>query len=209
MSVVIGIFVFAFCLYVLSIAGHMTGLIIDTSVLVLVICLVRALFRRRIHAGVMYSLWGLVALRFFAAPVLALFGRLGYFQELFGMGAVNPLNAGVDAIRGWTGTAPAQMVGNMPARADLLAVSLPAWFWPMWLAGVLCFYLWSVYVNEKFRRQLFDNRIRIPVPECRYPVYKVPGILSPCVMRVNGKVGIYLTETAADKEERREYVLAH
>lgn len=223
MGTVIVIFISVCVLYVLSMTSHMMGLIIDTSVLIALICLIRALFRRHIHAGVMYSLWGLVALRFFATPLLSLIGQRFYFQGVFEMGAVNPLNSGVDAICRWLApnqvqvasgntqalSGSAQAIGNTPARVDLLAVSLPAWFWIVWIAGVLFVYLWSVYVNEKFRRQLFDERIRVSVPECRYPVYKVPDIISPCVMRVNGKVGIYLTEAVAEDDEKREYALAH
>ncbi|MCM1244571.1 MAG: M56 family metallopeptidase [Roseburia sp.] len=214
-TLIVAIFAaFMLCvLWVLSMIGNMTSMIIDTSILVILICLVRRLFRGKVSACAINSLWGLVVLRYLAAPLWLHLGRRGgSFQKLFPTSAVNTINSGVNAVRGWT--APEQLSvidGSSPVRIDLFALSLPVWFFVLWIAGVIVVYLWSVYVNEKFRRQLFDNRITVQVPEseCPYPVYKVPGIISPCVMRVRGKAGIYLTEEAAEDEEMREYVLVH
>ena len=196
-------------LWVLSVVNNMTGMILDTSLLVILVCLIRLVFRKYIRAGVMYSLWGLVAIRFIGVPVFSLIGNI--FQELFQTSAVNVINSGADVVRKWVAPAQGQVsVGEVaPARVDLLALSPPGWFFCVWIVGIIVVYLWSVFVNEKFRHKLFDERVTISVPDCRYPVYRVPGIISPCVMRVNGKKGIYLTEEVAEDKEKREYVLAH
>lgn len=190
--------------------SNMTSIIIDTSILVMLICFVRWVFRGRISARAVNSLWGLVTLRYFAAPFFSELEGLTYFQRFFRTSAVNTINSGVNEVRKWVTPQDIQSLdGSSPVRVDLYALSLPFWFFVLWIAGAIAVYLWSVYVNEKFRRWLFDNRITVRVPECPYPVYKVPGIVSPCVMRVKGKIGIYLTEETAEDGEKREYVLAH
>lgn len=194
----------------ISMMSNMTSMILDTSVLVLLICFVRWMFRGRMSARAADSLWGLVVLRYFATPIFSGLGRLAFFQRFFGTSAVNVVNSGVNGVRRLAGQEQFQnMDGSGPVRFDLFALSLPVWFFVLWIVGVAAVYLWTTYVNEKFRRQLFDHRITVRVPECPYPVYKVPGIISPCVMRVRGKAGIYLTEEVAEDEEKREYVLAH
>lgn len=194
----------------ISMISNMMSTIIDTSVLVLLICFVRWMFRGRMSARAVDSLWGLVVLRYFATPIFSELGSLTLFQRFFGTSAVNIINSGVNGVRKWGTQEQFQgLDGSSPVRFDLFALSLPAWFFVLWIAGVLAVYLWSVYVNEKFRRWLFDNRITVNVTESRYVVYKVPGIISPCVMRVKGKIGIYLTEETAEDGEKREYVLAH
>lgn len=196
-------------LWVLSVVNNMTGMVLDMSALVIMICLIRLLFRKHIRAGVMYSLWGLVAVRFIGVPIFSLLGSV--FQKLFRTSTVNVINFGADQVREWIAPAGGQMAleGVAPARVNLLAFSAPGWFLVIWFLGIIIVYVWSVYVNEKFRHKLFDERITISMPDCRYPVYKVPGIISPCVMRVKGKKGIYLTEEVAEDKEKREYVLAH
>lgn len=209
-STLFGIVILLGVYWPLSIMSNMTSMIIDTSILVILICFVRWVFRGRMSARAMNSLWGLVVLRYFATPILSGLGQGTYFHGLFRTSAVNTINAGVNEVRKWVAPEQLQSLdGSSPVRVDLFALSLPVWFFALWIAGVIAVYLWSVYVNEKFRRWLFDNRITVRVPECKCPVYKVPGIISPCVMRVKGKAGIYLTEDAAEDGEKREYVLVH
>lgn len=194
----------------ISMMSNMTSTIIDTSMLVLLICFVRRMFRGRMSARAVNSLWGLVVLRYFATPIFSVLGKWTLFQRFFETSAVNMINSGVNGVHKWVAQEQFQSLdGSSPVRFDLFALSLPAWFFVLWIVGVIAVYLWSVYVNERFRRWLFDNRITVKVPESPYLVYKVPGIISPCVMRVRGKVGIYLTEEAAENEEKRKYVLAH
>lgn len=210
MGFLFGIVVLIGIFWPISMMSNMTSTIIDTSMLVILICFVRWIFRGRMSAGAINSLWGLVVLRYFATPILSGLGQRTDFQKLFKTSAVNTINAGVNEVRRWVAPEQLQSLdGSSPVRVDLFALSLPVWFFALWVAGVIVVYLWSVYVNEKFRRWLFDNRITVRVPECKYPVYKVPGIISPCVMRVRGKAGIYLTEDAAEDREKREYVLVH
>lgn len=211
MGVLFSIIILFGIFWPISMMSNMTSTIIDTSVLVLLICFVRRIFRDRMSARAVNSLWGLIVLRYFATPIFSVLGKWTCFQRFFGTSAVNAINSGVNEVRKWTASGQIHgMDGSSPVRFDLFALSLPAWFFVLWIVGVIAVYLWSVYVNEKFRRWLFDNRITVKVPESSYPVvYKVPGIISPCVMRVRGKVGIYLTEEAAEDEEKRKYVLAH
>lgn len=210
MAFLFGIIIILGVFWPISMMSNMTSMIIDTSILVILISLVRWIFKGRISASAIDSLWGLVALRYFATPILSELGEWSCFQGLFRTSAVNTINSGINEVRKWTAPEQLQSIdGSSPVRVDLFALSLPVWFFALWIAGVIAVYLWSVYVNEKFRRWLYDNRITVRVPECPYLVYQVPGIISPCVMRVRGKVGIYLTEQTAEDGEKREYVLAH
>lgn len=209
MTVLFVMILFVCVLWPISMVINMTSTIIDTSILVILICLVRRIFRDRVSASAIHALWGLVVLRYFAAPIWSAWSALGGTSSQK-FSAVNTINSGINAVRGWVVPEQLQrMDGTTPVRVDLFALSLPAWFFVLWIAGVIVVYFWSVYVNEKFRRYLFDNRVTLWELECKYPVYKVPGIISPCVMRVRGKAGIYLTEEVAEDEEKQKYVLMH
>lgn len=209
MEVLVGAVILPGIIYLLAITDYMAVTMLDISVLVLFLCVIRILFRKRIRGELMYSLWILVPIRFLCSPLLTAFRNLVVGRNI---PDVNITDSSFIIFQNMVQSVQTdvKMVSEVePVRLDLRAVSLPVWFWGMWALGIVVVYLWSVYVNETFRHRLFEQRIRVTVEGCRYPVYKVPEIASSCVMKVNGKKGIYLTEAVAEDEERREYVLTH
>ncbi|MCH5266377.1 MAG: M56 family metallopeptidase [Lachnospiraceae bacterium] len=171
-------------LFLYALGCNMVMIFFEIGLLVLLLSMVRILFGRHIRASVMYALWGLVPLQFI-------------FSFFFTMGLRKPFLA-----------QSFQEGDIMPVKINLAALHIPWWLFGIWFFGSLAVYAWLSYVNEKFRRQLFDTRITLPVP-APWPVYQVPGLSSSCVMRVKGKKGIYLTERTAADEEKLPYVLAH
>lgn len=194
-------------IYLLAVTDQMAATMLDLSVLVLFLYVIRILFRKRISGELMYSLWVLIPIRLLGGPLLKVLRSLLERQDNI---VVNATDRGLELFQNIIQSGNETLVSGVePVRLDLRAVSLPVWFWCVWAVGIAAVYLWSVYVNETFRHRLFEQRIRITVEGCQYQVYKVPGIASSCVMKVNGEKGIYLTETVAEDEEKREYVLTH
>lgn len=210
MEVLIAVVFLPGIIYLLAVTDYMAVTMLDISVLVLFLCIIRILFRKKIRGELMYSLWILVPIRFLCSPFLTAIRNLVEWRN---NPDINLTDSSFGIIQNMFRSVQSENVkllsGVEPVRLDLRAISLPIWFWCVWALGIAVVYLWSVYVNETFRHRLFEQRIRVVVEGCQYPVYKVPGIASSCVMKVNGKKGIYLTETVAEDEEKREYVLTH
>ena len=55
-------------IYLLAVTDYMTVTMLDISVLVLFLCIIRILFRKKIRGELMYSLWILVPIRFLCSP---------------------------------------------------------------------------------------------------------------------------------------------
>ena len=199
---------FALLLLMLNVVESMVFTVIETGAMVLLICLIRLLFRKHIRAGVMNVLWLLIAIRFFASTLFTEGIRFGISDKL---GALNLTNSGADVLERWINPLQEQIREGevLPIKTNLAAIHLPWWFWGLWIAGVVAVYVWSTCVNERFRRKLFNTRVGMEVPGCRYSIYKVTDLMSPCVMTVKGKKGIYLTERVAGDEKMLRYVLAH
>lgn len=185
--------------------------LIESSVLILLVCVVRILFRKVIRSERLYMLWLIVLFRLL--PVIPiLFTFLGDFK----INVLNIMNKGInhvtDSINNWQqsgNTASVTISSTGPARFDISVYSIPWYIIMIWILGTLAILLWFSHVNEKFRRELWEKRVRLDILECDYPVYVVPDLVSPCVFQVRGEKAIYLTEKVANDKSRREMVLVH
>lgn len=181
----------------------MWSMIVGSSALIMMLVLMHTFLRGRIRASVLYGFWILVPIRLFVFPVLEFF--FGEFLNHFRFSAVR----GADQLVQWAavsrGTVDPSV--SVPARADLASLRMPWQFWVVWFLGFAGMAAWGFWVNERFRRKLFDTRVYLGV-KGNYKIYKVPELISPCIFKVKGEKGIYLTEEAAE-EKRREYVIAH
>ena len=208
----------------------MLQVILTSSVLILVLLLLRRVLRGRVSLRLQYALWVLVAVRLLV-PVS------------FGNSAVSVLNALPDSPASYvpfTGDlgpvspeapssgqpSPAANVGAEPETAspDLSAVpqapsqeelpantaafSLSQLLVPVWLAGVIVMALWFLGVNWTFRRKLRAKARRVELPGCPLPVFVAEGIPSPCLVGLV-RPAVYLTSACLDDPARLRHVLAH
>lgn len=194
--------------------GLTLQMIVSESVIILGILIARKIFRGRIHASVIHGLWGLLVLRLFLV-IPAFF---------VGTGAMPNCSWSVDRVADAVISSVANLeqrdgdvwkdMGEEPVRFDLTQVEISTWLQIIWLAGTAVFCLVFSFLNEHFRRKLFDTRVKVEVPDCPYPVYMVPDAESqtasvPCVARVRREKAIYLSEEVAKDKEKRKYVIAH
>lgn len=189
--------------------GLSLQMLVSVTVLILGILLARVFLRGKICAVMLHGLWFLVLLRMFACFLFCF--------SVTGTGPDSPwsINRAINVVVSQVAEleerdgAPWNEMEVEPTRFDLSTVELPWWIVTIWVTGTVLFCLVFSFLNERFRRKIFNTRVRIKVPDCPYPVYKVPEIPSPCVVNIRRQKGIYLTEKVAEDEDKRKYVLAH
>ncbi len=186
----------------------MLEILISSSVLIVVLTLLRVILRGRIRARVQYALWVLVALRLlvpvslFSAPVSA-------------AAVAAPLEKQIEAYsseRRVTVEYPVTM-GRAPdtgevvhavARDSVEPLDVLRW---VWYGGMALTGAWFCYVNLRMAWRLRRNREILSV-DSPLPVYVAQGLASPCLFGLV-KPAIYLTEQAASDGEQARQVVAH
>ncbi|MDO4315454.1 MAG: M56 family metallopeptidase [Oscillospiraceae bacterium] len=208
----------------------MRDILVTSSVLILVLLILRQVFRKTISRRVQYALWGLVLVRLLVPvslpamehnvltttePVRAQFSQQLEQQEIYIPTNREPLAEHPDA----PDLAP-QLA--MPASSSQVWVieddetavqyqklapsDLLRWVWYTGTAVMAC---WLVISNFRFWRKLCKVRIPYSIEGCKHPVYLVEsGLPSPCLFGLF-RPAIYLTPAAASTPESLRHVLAH
>ena len=78
----------------------------------------------------------------------------------------------------------------------------------VWCAGMAVMAAWFLFTNLRFARKLRRNRIPYPVEGCKYPVYLVQGLPSPCLFGLF-RPAVYLTPASVESPETLRHVLTH
>ena len=78
----------------------------------------------------------------------------------------------------------------------------------VWYAGMLIVGAWFLFTNLRFARALRKARTPYRVEGCRYPVYLVSALPSPCLFGVL-RPAVYLNEKALQSPDALRFVLAH
>ena len=205
----------------------MTEWSITSSLLILIVLLVRRLFRGKLSLRVQYALWLVVLLRLLVPGTVAQTGLsvLNYLPRLGaevsqatvtapapadGGGAMQ-INPAGPAESGETvlPSAPAE-----PAEGGEAVPPAPAplpWrsvLKGVWLAGVAAVAAALVLSNLRFYLRLRRVRRPYPVPGMELPVYTAPGLPSPCLYGFP-RPAVYLTPAAAEDPSVLGHVLAH
>lgn len=209
----------------------MISTVVTSSVLILVVIALRAIFRGKVSSRIQYALWGLVLLRallpfsLFASPVSIMnavnpaavaSGVWESFasntENLSGAKAVaNTSNtyfqdaADREAANSYNKTALDRTPGNKPDGTEkkLTAAARAVWLWGMAVVS-----LWFILINIRFYLKLRKLRKPFAAPDCRLPVYVADQLPSPCLFGLF-RPGIYLTPKAVKDEETVRHVLAH
>ena len=213
----------------------MAETLITSSVIILMLCAIRILFKGRIRPTVQYGLWGIAAARLALPcfyPVIRWFGSLQSPWSI--MNAAAPL-ADRLAVRAHAVTVPSGAVPVNPGQLGAVHAGLenaaanpgPAlisgaeqaglsgWivlFLGIWIAGSILLFLWLSAVHIHMGKRLMKQRTPYegPVPAwSAVPVYWAGDIPTPCYFVYFGKKGIYLPERLQNDPEAARHVVVH
>ena len=213
----------------------MAETLITSSVIILMLCAIRILFKGRIRPTVQYGLWGIAAARLALPcfyPVIRWFGSLQSPWSI--MNAAAPL-ADRLAVRAHAVTVPSGAVPVNPGQLGAVhaglenaaanpgtslisgaeQAGLSGWivlFLGIWIAGSILLFLWLSVVHIHMGKRLMKQRTPYegPVPAwSAVPVYWAGDIPTPCYFVYFGKKGIYLPERLQNDPEAARHVVVH
>ena len=199
--------------------------LITSSVLIIGVCLLRVLLKGKTSPGLLYAVWGIVALRLVMPWFVPVFGWLGRMKSSLSVmnaaevirehavtGTVleplaNNLSTGVVTQANLDGLATAGRAVTKSAAVDWQLVILM-----IWGVGGLLLFVWMVCTNLHFARRLFYSRERYHGDTeglTELPVYCVPFLKSPCFLVYLRDRAIYIPKEMAGDRDRLRHVLVH
>lgn len=210
----------------------MKEILLTSSVLILALLALRRLFRRTISRRMQYTLWALVLVRLLVPlNVGTLAHNVLSAAESVQTAVEKRLETPVLYMQDGTERHPAQLLSGEESQGDpqsppsdaaqsapadeysivtptYRAVALSEALTYVWYAGMLIVGAWFLFTNLRFARALRKARTPYSVEGCRYPVYLVSALPSPCLFGVL-RPAIYLNNAAAASPELLRFVLAH
>ena len=210
----------------------MKEILLTSSVLILALLALRQLFRRTVSRRMQYALWLLVLARLLV-PVNV--GTLAH-NVLSAAAPVQTvveerLDTPVLYVQDGTERRPAQLLPGKESQGEPLSppsgaahsapadeyytvtptyrtVTLSEALTYVWYAGMAGVGAWFLFTNLRFARALRRTRTPYRVEGCRYPVYLVSALPSPCLFGVL-RPAVYLNEKALQSPDALRFVLAH
>lgn len=206
--------------------------LLTSSVLILALLALRRLFRRTISRRMQYTLWALVLVRLLVPlNVGTLAHNVLSAAEPVQTAVEKRLETPVLYMQDGTERHPAQLLSGEESQGDpqsppsdaaqsspsdeysivtptYRAVAFSEALTYVWYAGMLIVGAWFLFTNLRFARALRKARTPYSVEGCRYPVYLVSALPSPCLFGVL-RPAIYLNNAAAASPELLRFVLAH
>lgn len=198
----------------------MTQILISSSVLIVVLALLRKLLRGKVSFRLQYALWLLVALRLLVPVPI---GQSDYSVTSLSSSQTQTAQRFLDRPlpKAAPQSAPQKPLGQPaspnPAGAQMAQpvpqervqdVTVGQVLKLVWLLGVGCMVIWFFAVNLRFRRRARKNAQWIPLQEFPLPVYLTTNIPSACLVGLF-RPRVYLTEEAAQDDRTMRHVLTH
>ena len=210
----------------------MKEILLTSSVLILALLALRQLFRRTVSRRMQYALWLLVLVRLLV-PVNV--GTLAHnvlsAAEPVQAVVEERLDTPVLYVQDGTERRPAQLLPGKESQGEpqsppsdaahsapadeyytvtptYRTVTLSEALTYVWYAGMLIVGAWFLFTNLRFARALRKARTPYRVEGCRYPVYLVSALPSPCLFGVL-RPAVYLNEKALQSPDALRFVLAH
>ena len=200
----------------------MIEILLSSSVLILVLAILRLVLRDKISARLQYALWLLVLVRllvpvsFFRSPLTVAEAAAPVTDRMSSRLTLTEVEVGdftqqtalrlIDlGIRPET----AELVSNTPTEGPVFrwTVTLRYVVRLVWYAGMVVMAVWFLFVNLRLLQRLKRNR-RPYAPGEKPPVYVADGIPSPCLFGLFDPV-IYLTEQGAADPVQARQIVAH
>lgn len=210
----------------------MKEILLTSSVLILALLALRQLFRRTVSRRMQYALWLLVLVRLLV-PVNV--GTLAH-NVLSAAAPVQAvveerLDTPVLYVQDGTERRPAQLLPGKEPQGEPLSppsdaaqsapadeyytvtptyrtVTLSEALTYVWYAGMAGVGAWFLFTNLRFARAMRKARTPYRIEGCRYPVYLVSALPSPCLFGVL-RPAVYLNEKALQSPDALRFVLAH
>lgn len=210
----------------------MKEILLTSSALILALLALRQLFRRTVSRRMQYALWLLVLVRLLV-PVNV--GTLAH-NVLSAAAPVQTaveerLDTPVLYVQDGTERRPAQLLPGKESQGDpqsppsdaaqsapadeyytvtptYRTVTLSEALTYVWYAGMAGVGAWFLFTNLRFARALRKARTPYRVEGCRYPVYLVSALPSPCLFGVL-RPAVYLNEKALQNPDALRFVIAH
>ena len=210
----------------------MKEILLTSSALILALLALRQLFRRTVSRRMQYALWLLVLVRLLV-PVNV--GTLAH-NVLSAAAPVQAvveerLDTPVLYVQDGTERRPAQLLPGKDSQGEpqsppsgaaqaapadeyytvtptYRTVTLSEALTYVWYAGMAGVGAWFLFTNLRFARALRKARTPYRVEGCRYPVYLVSALPSPCLFGVL-RPAVYLNEKALQSPDALRFVLAH
>lgn len=210
----------------------MKEILLTSSVLILALLALRQLFRRTVSRRMQYALWLLVLVRLLV-PLNV--GTLAH-NVLSAAAPVQTvveerLDTPVLYVQDGTERRPAQLLPGKESQGDpqsppsdaaqsapadeysivtptYRTVTLSEALTYVWYAGMAGVGAWFLFTNLRFARALRKARTPYRVEGCRYPIYLVSALPSPCLFGVL-RPAVYLNEKALQSPDALRFVLAH
>ena len=208
----------------------MTECIVTSSLLIVVLIVLRFLFRGKISRRLQYALWGLVLLRLmlpfslFESPISVMnavnktqivnsIPDIQIYSDMIRNSELTPEearavgNGNLHEIQGYPAGSGYEHLRNY-IFTDSLDVVLGRILKSIWLIGGIAVGLWFVCINLLFYGKLRRTREAHSAENCRLPVYVTGHVVSPCLFGIFRPV-IYLTPKAAANDIRTAHALTH
>ena len=210
----------------------MKEILLTSSALILALLALRQLFRRTISRRMQYALWALVLVRLLVPlNVGTLAHNVLSAAEPVQAVVEERLDTPVLYVQDGTERRPAQLLPGKESQGEPLSppsdaaqsapadeyytvtptyrtVTLSEAFTYVWYAGMAGVGAWFLFTNLRFARALRKARTPYRVEGCRYPVYLVSALPSPCLFGVL-RPAVYLNEKALQSPDALRFVLAH
>ena len=210
----------------------MKEILLTSSALILALLALRRLFRRTVSRRMQYALWLLVLVRLLV-PVNV--GTLAHnvlsAAEPVQAVVEERLDTPVLYVQDGTVRRPSQLLPGKESQGEPLSppsdaaqiapadeyytvtptyrtVTLSEALTYVWYAGMAGVGAWFLFTNLRFARALRKARTPYRVEGCRYPVYLVSALPSPCLFGVL-RPAVYLNEKALQSPDALRFVLAH
>lgn len=210
----------------------MKEILLTSSALILALLALRQLFRRTVSRRMQYALWLLVLVRLLV-PVNV--GTLAHnvlsAAEPVQAVVEERLDTPVLYVQDGTERRPAQLLPGKESQGEPLSppsdaaqiapadeyytvtptyrtVTLSEALTYVWYAGMAGVGAWFLFTNLRFARALRKARTPYRAEGCRYPVYLVSALPSPCLFGVL-RPAVYLNEKALQSPDALRFVLAH
>ncbi len=214
----------------------MTEFIITSSILILIVIVLRHLLKGKINLRLQYALWTLVLVRLLvpgsigesAWSAAGVAEMLSLVEDNFEMSSLSlPFNKQYEfdsiedydkfamtnrthSITGGKNPEFRQITSSVDGVVAIVPVTVP---WidvlnALWLVGVAAVGLCLLLSNLSFGRKLKRTRKRFPADGCKLPVYEAQALPSPCLFGFI-RPAIYITPDIAEDETRLRHVLAH
>lgn len=208
----------------------------SSSVLILVVLVLRGLLAKKLSLRLRYALWGIVLLRlllplsplpnaislapltqplqtqaeekmFYAVPTRTYELSTNYKTPHYTRTEHSFINFGTRSYTYQSGGS----VRYENQRTDyFFLMPMDELLTVIWKIGALLLALRLLYINYFFRDFLKENRNPYPVPDSPLSVYLVEeGLPSPCLVGVLNLPAIYLTPEAVQDEDTLRHVMAH